>query len=35
MVVNVAQRGGMCGMLIGEPSWRLWGPGDHAHGMRG
>jgi hypothetical protein len=35
MVVNVAQRGGMCGMLIGEPSWRLRGPGDHAPGIRG
>ena len=35
MVVNVAQRGGMCGMLIGEPSWRLRGPGDHVPGMRG
>ena len=35
MVVNVAQRGGMCGMLIGEPSWRLRGPGDHTPGMKG
>ena len=26
MVVNVAQRGGMYAMLIGEPSWRLSGP---------
>ena len=26
MVVNVAQRGGMCAMLIGEPAWRLSGP---------
>ncbi|MGH2521178.1 MAG: hypothetical protein ACRDH2_01635 [Anaerolineales bacterium] len=27
MVVNVAQRGGMCGVLIGKPSGRLSGPG--------
>jgi hypothetical protein len=27
MVVNVAQRGGMCGVLIGKPSGRLYGPG--------
>jgi hypothetical protein len=26
-VVNVAQRGGMCGVLIGKPSGRLRGPG--------
>lgn len=26
-VVNVAQRGGMCGVLIGKPSGRLIGPG--------
>jgi len=26
MVVNVAQRGGMCGVLIGKPSGRLYGP---------
>jgi hypothetical protein len=26
-VVNVAQRGGMCGVLIGKPSQRLFGPG--------
>ena len=26
-VVNVAQRGGMCGVLIGRPSGRLMGPG--------
>ena len=26
-VVNVAQRGGMCGVLIGKPSGRLHGPG--------
>lgn len=24
--VNVAQRGGMCGILIGRPPWRLVGP---------
>ena len=27
MVVNVAQRGGMCGVLIGKPLGRLSGPG--------
>jgi hypothetical protein len=27
MVVNVAQRGGMCGVLIGKPAGRLAGPG--------
>jgi hypothetical protein len=27
MVVNVAQRGGMCGVLIGKPLGRLHGPG--------
>jgi hypothetical protein len=26
-VVNVAQRGGMCGVLIGKPAGRLLGPG--------
>ncbi len=26
-VVNVAQRGGMCGILVGRPSGRLLGPG--------
>jgi hypothetical protein len=26
-VVNVAQRGGMCGVLIGKPPGRLHGPG--------
>jgi len=26
-VVNVAQRGGMCGVLIGKPTGRLMGPG--------
>jgi uncharacterized circularly permuted ATP-grasp superfamily protein len=26
-VVNVAQRGGMCGVLIGRPAGRLIGPG--------
>ena len=26
-VVNVAQRGGMCGILIGRPPGRLVGPG--------
>jgi hypothetical protein len=26
-VVNVAQRGGMCGVLIGRPAGRLFGPG--------
>ena len=25
-VVNVAQRGGMCGVLIGRPAGRLFGP---------
>jgi hypothetical protein len=29
-VVNVAQRGGMCGVLIGRPPGRLVGPGGHA-----
>ena len=28
-VVNVAQRGGMCAVLIGKPSGRLSGPGMH------
>jgi len=28
MVVNVAQRGGMCGVLIGRPTARLMGPGQ-------
>lgn len=27
MVVNVAQRGGLCGVLVGKPSVRLRGPG--------
>ncbi len=26
-VVNVAQRGGMCGILVGRPPGRLVGPG--------
>lgn len=26
MVVNVAQRGGLCGLLVGKPSQRLMGP---------
>jgi hypothetical protein len=26
-VVNVAQRGGLCGVLIGRPQGRLIGPG--------
>jgi hypothetical protein len=29
-VVNVAQRGGMCGLLVGRPSGRLVGPGSVA-----
>ncbi|HEV3164975.1 MAG TPA: hypothetical protein VGZ22_13175 [Isosphaeraceae bacterium] len=28
-VVNVAQRGGMCGVMIGHPPGRLLGPGPH------
>jgi hypothetical protein len=28
-VVNVAQRGGMCGVLIGRPAGRLMGPGGY------
>ena len=30
-VVNVAQRGGMCGVLIGRPPGRLIGPGGPQH----
>ncbi len=26
MVVNVAQRGGLCGLLVGRPTGRLSGP---------
>ena len=26
-VVNVAQRGGMCGVMVGRPASRLVGPG--------
>ena len=33
-VVNVAQRGGMCGVLIGRPSGRLVGPSDSASARR-
>jgi hypothetical protein len=29
-VVNVAQRGGMCGVLVGRPAGRLVGPGSYA-----
>ena len=29
-VVNVAQRGGMCGVLVGRPTGRLIGPGEPA-----
>jgi hypothetical protein len=32
-VVNVAQRGGMCGVLVGRPSGRLIGPSDSASTM--
>ena len=28
-VVNVAQRGGLCAVLIGKPTGRLSGPGSH------
>jgi len=35
MVVNVAQRGGMCGVLIGKPAGRLQGPGrEDAAGVK-
>jgi hypothetical protein len=30
-VVNVAQRGGMCSVLIGRPPPRLIGPGNPAY----
>jgi hypothetical protein len=30
-VVNVAQRGGMCGVMIGHPPVRLYGPSSPAN----